>query len=90
MAHPDVSPGKLKGRGAKARKTRVIKRETYSRRDFKGRFSEYNKIIKINCAYLYYNNCHSSTQYYLAHMSYELMVVYFRIQKWRRNLRHYN
>ena len=36
MAHPDSSPGKIKGRGAKARKTRVIKRETYSRRDFKG------------------------------------------------------
>ncbi|KAL5258851.1 hypothetical protein ACHWQZ_G009352 [Mnemiopsis leidyi] len=36
MAHPDSSPGKIKGRGTKARKTRVIKRETYSRRDFKG------------------------------------------------------
>ena len=48
MAHPDASPGKIKGRGTKARKTRVIKRETYSRRDFKG-------LFKSDLEYSYFN-----------------------------------
>ena len=38
----EESPGKLKGRGAKTRKTRVVKREAYSRRDFRGNAVTYH------------------------------------------------
>ena len=89
MAHPDSSPGKIKGRGTKNRKTRVIKRETYSRRDFKGYCPLENKSIQHSD--FNKSHCDLMFRFYIQifnfNFNHEIYDNYYsRIQKWRGDL----